>query len=88
MTGAGVLLVGTGGLQLLVIALLGDASFWWLWSSVCIYLSGFSFLMSNATAMALDPVPHVAGTASSLIGALQAARCWPGLSTTARSRCR
>jgi DHA1 family bicyclomycin/chloramphenicol resistance-like MFS transporter len=71
MTGLGALLVGLGGAQLLLIAALGDAPFWWLWASVCLYLGGFSFLFANATAMALEPIPHVAGAASSLMGASQ-----------------
>lgn len=71
MTGVGVFLIGAGALQLLAIAALGDAGFWWVWSSVCVYLSGVSFLVSSATAMALDPVPHVAGASASIIGSLQ-----------------
>jgi DHA1 family bicyclomycin/chloramphenicol resistance-like MFS transporter len=71
MAGIGALLIGTGGVQLLAIAILGDGNFWWLWGSVCLFLSGISFLFSNATAMALDPVPHVAGASASMIGTIQ-----------------
>ena len=33
---------------------------------------GVSFMMPNATSIALDPVPQIAGVAASIIGALQA----------------
>ena len=71
LAGVGIGLVGLGAIQLLVIAGLGEAAFWWVWGSVCLYLSGISFLVANATAMALDPVPHVAGASASIIGTLQ-----------------
>ena len=71
MAGLGVTLIGVAALQLVAISLLGDAQFWWLWSSVCLYMCGFSFLSANATAMALDPVPNIAGAASSIIGTVQ-----------------
>ena len=71
MAGVGVTLIGVAALQLLAIAVLGDAHFWWLWGNVCLYMCGFSFLSANATAMALDPVPNIAGAASSIIGTVQ-----------------
>lgn len=71
MTGMGSLLVGVAALQLLAIAWLGRAPFWWVWASICLYLAGFSFLFANATAMALEPVAKVSGVSASLIGSLQ-----------------
>ncbi|MDX1482360.1 MAG: multidrug effflux MFS transporter [Woeseiaceae bacterium] len=71
MTGLGALIVGVAALQLLIIARLGHAPFWWVWSCTCLYLAGFSFLFANATAMALAPVPKVSGVSASLIGSLQ-----------------
>ncbi|NNE62195.1 MAG: hypothetical protein HKN35_14970, partial [Woeseia sp.] len=45
--------------------------FWWLWSNVGLYLAGTGMLLPNATALALDPVPAIAGVAASIIGTLQ-----------------
>jgi DHA1 family bicyclomycin/chloramphenicol resistance-like MFS transporter len=71
MIGAGAGLIGIAAAQMLLIAWLGQASFWWLWGSVCLYMFGVAFVMANATALALDPVPKVAGVAASLIGTIQ-----------------
>ena len=71
LIGAGTVIIGTASMQLLLIAWLGEANFRWLWGCVCLYMFGVSFLGANATAIALDPVPHIAGVSASLIGALQ-----------------
>ncbi len=71
MAGLGAALIGIAAAQLLIIAQLEQANFWWLWANVCLYMCGVSFLMANATAMALDPVPNIAGAASSIIGTIQ-----------------
>ena len=71
MIGLGCTLIGTAAAQMLAIAWLGDASFWWLWSNVCLYMFGVAFVLANATALALDPVPKIAGVAASLIGTIQ-----------------
>lgn len=65
-------LIGIASLQLLLIAWLGHANFWWFWCNVCLFMFGVSFLMPNATAIALDPVPRIAGVAASILGASQA----------------
>lgn len=65
-------LIGIASLQLLVIAWLGHANFWWFWCNICLFMLGVSFLMPNATAIALDPVPKIAGVAASIIGSSQA----------------
>ncbi len=57
--------------QLAIIAWLGSAPFWWLWSSVCLYMFTIAILMSNAMVLALDPLPRIAGVASSIVGTLQ-----------------
>lgn len=67
----GALLIGAAGLQMLLFAWLGDAGFWWVWGNVCLFMFGTGFLMPNATALALDPVPKVAGVAASLLGTIQ-----------------
>jgi len=71
LSGLGAVLIGAAGLQMLYIAWLGDANFWWLWGNACLYMFGTSFLMANATAMALDPVPKIAGVAASILGTTQ-----------------
>lgn len=71
LSGFGATLIGIAGLQMLYMAWLGDANFWWLWGIVCLYMFGTSFLMANATAMALDPVPGIAGVAASILGTTQ-----------------
>jgi DHA1 family bicyclomycin/chloramphenicol resistance-like MFS transporter len=71
MIGVGAALAGTAGLQLLVMAWLGEASFWWIWSNICLFMCGTAFLLPNATALALDPVPEIAGVAASVIGTIQ-----------------
>jgi DHA1 family bicyclomycin/chloramphenicol resistance-like MFS transporter len=65
-------LIGIASLQLLLIAWLGHANFWWFWCNVCLFMFGVSILMPNATAIALDPVPRIAGVAASILGASQA----------------
>ena len=67
--GAG--LIGVAGVQMLVFAWLGQPNFCWVWGTVCLFMVGTGFLMPNATALALDPVPKVAGVAASILGTIQ-----------------
>lgn len=67
----GVVTMGFAGAQLAVIAWLDAAPFWWVWECVCVYMFTISILMANATVVALDPLPSVAGVASSIIGTFQ-----------------
>lgn len=71
MIGLGAIFIGIASVQLLVIAWLGQANFWWLLGNFCLFMFGVGFLMPNATALALDPVPQIAGVAASIIGTLQ-----------------
>jgi DHA1 family bicyclomycin/chloramphenicol resistance-like MFS transporter len=71
MTGVGAAIVGIVAAQLLFIAWLGQASLWWIWGNASLFMVGTGFLLPNATSLALDPVPKIAGTASSLVSALQ-----------------
>ncbi len=71
MTGVGAAVVGITAAQLLFIAWLGQASLWWIWGNASFFMVGTGFLLPNATSLALDPVPRIAGTASSLVTALQ-----------------
>jgi len=67
----GVVLIGISGSQLLLIAWLDGAHFWWLWANVCLFMFTVAILMPNAMVVALDPLPKIAGVASSIIGTLQ-----------------
>ena len=66
-----VVLMFASSAQLAVIAWLDGAPFWWLWSSVCLFMFTVAILMSNTMVIALDPLPRIAGVASSIVGTLQ-----------------
>ncbi len=67
----GVAMIGLSGAQLLVIAWLNQAPFVWLWGSVCLFMLTVAIVMPNAMVIAPDPLPKIAGVASSIIGTLQ-----------------
>jgi DHA1 family bicyclomycin/chloramphenicol resistance-like MFS transporter len=67
----GVTLIFTASAQLVVVAWLDAAPFWWVWCCVCIYMFTIAILMPNVTVLALDPLPKIAGVASSIIGTTQ-----------------
>jgi len=67
----GVALFGISGIQLLLIAWMNHAPFIWLWSCVCVFMLSVAIVMPNSTVIALDPMPKIAGVASSIIGTLQ-----------------
>jgi len=71
LIGLGVALIFASGVQLGIIAWLGAAPFWWLWFSVCLFMFTVAILMSNSMVVALDPLPRIAGVASSIIGTVQ-----------------
>jgi DHA1 family bicyclomycin/chloramphenicol resistance-like MFS transporter len=67
----GVALIFAASAPLVVIAWLDTAPFWWVWICVCLFMFTVAILMSNAMVIALDPLPKIAGVASSIIGTLQ-----------------
>jgi DHA1 family bicyclomycin/chloramphenicol resistance-like MFS transporter len=71
MIAIGAALAALAATQLLAIAWLDQAPFWWLWSNVCLFMFTVAILMPNAMVVALDPLPSIAGVASSIIGTLQ-----------------
>jgi len=71
LIGLGVTLVFLSSGQLAVIAVLDAAPFWWIWACVCLYMFTIAILTPNAIVVALDPLPRIAGVASSIIGTLQ-----------------
>jgi DHA1 family bicyclomycin/chloramphenicol resistance-like MFS transporter len=66
----GVVLIAIAGIQMLIIAFLNEAPFWWVWSNVCLFMFTIAILMANSTVLALDPLPRIAGVASSIIGTM------------------
>ena len=71
LIGLGVGLIFAASAQLAVIAWLNTAPFWWVWFCVCLFMFTIAILMSNSMVVALDPLPRIAGVASSIIGTLQ-----------------
>jgi DHA1 family bicyclomycin/chloramphenicol resistance-like MFS transporter len=71
LIGLGVAIAFVASSQLTAIAWLDAAPFWWLWSCVCLYMFMVPILMANAMVIALDPLPRIAGVASSIIGTIQ-----------------
>ncbi len=58
-------------LQLLFAAWLNSAPFAWIWSCVCLFFFAVPIVLANAMVLALDPLPRIAGVASSIIGTIQ-----------------
>ncbi|MEQ9562757.1 MAG: hypothetical protein RLN69_09570, partial [Woeseiaceae bacterium] len=69
--GIGAILMSAASLQMLLFAWLNDVAFWWLWGNVCLFMFSTGMILPNATALALDPVPKIAGVAASIIGTVQ-----------------
>ena len=69
--GVGVSLMAIASVQLLYIAWLNEAPFAWVWSCMCLYMFTIALIAPNSIVMALDPLPSIAGVASSIIGTLQ-----------------
>ncbi|MEJ2255624.1 MAG: multidrug effflux MFS transporter [Woeseiaceae bacterium] len=67
----GVALIFISSSQLAFMAWRDAAPFAWVWACVCLYMFTIPFVMANATVVALDPLPRIAGVASSIIGTIQ-----------------
>ena len=78
LIGLGVLLMFAASAQLLVIAWLDAAPFWWVWTCVCTFMFTIAILVANTKVLALDPLPRIAGVASSIIGTIQNAMAATG----------
>jgi DHA1 family bicyclomycin/chloramphenicol resistance-like MFS transporter len=70
LIGIGVALISIASAQMALMAWLDAAPLWWLWSSVCLFMFTIAILMANTMVLALDPLPRIAGVASSIIGTL------------------
>ncbi len=71
LIGLGAVLMLISALSLAAIAWLDRAPLAWYWGSLCLFLLSVGVLAPNATVVALDPLPKVAGVASSIIGSIQ-----------------
>lgn len=58
----------TSGLVLLLLALAGNPPFWTTFALVSLCMMTFGVLQGNINAIAMEPLGHIAGTASSLYG--------------------
>ena len=71
LIGAGVLLMAIASLQLLLAAWINTVPFAWVWGCVCLFFFAVPIVLANAMVLALDPLPRIAGVASSTIGTIQ-----------------
>ena len=71
LIGAGVLLMAIASLQLLLAAWINTVPFAWVWGCVCLFFFAVPIVLANAMVLALDPLPRIAGVASSIIGTIQ-----------------
>jgi DHA1 family bicyclomycin/chloramphenicol resistance-like MFS transporter len=67
--GIGLIFIASG--QLGLIAWIDAAPFWWVWTCICLFMFTVAILMSNAMVVAMDPLPRIAGVASSIVGTIQ-----------------
>ena len=71
LIGIGVALMTIASTTLLIVALLDAAPFALVWGAVCVFFFAVPITMANSTVLALDPLPRIAGVASSIIGTIQ-----------------
>ena len=71
LIGIGIALMAAASVQLLLAAWINEAPFAWVWACVCLFFFSVPVVLSNAMVLALDPLPRIAGVASSIIGTIQ-----------------
>ena len=71
LIGLAIGLIFVASAQLAVIAWIDTAPFWWVWTCICLFMFTVAILMSNAMVVAMDPLPRIAGVASSIVGTIQ-----------------
>ena len=71
LIGIGVSIMALASTGLLFIAWTNGAPFAFVWAMVCLFFFAVPVSMSNAMVLALDPLPRIAGVASSIIGTIQ-----------------
>jgi DHA1 family bicyclomycin/chloramphenicol resistance-like MFS transporter len=67
----GIALMTLASVQLMLAAWMNAAPFAWVWGCVCLFFFAVPIVLSNAMVLALDPLPSIAGVASSIIGTIQ-----------------
>ncbi len=67
----GIAMMTVASLQILLAAWFNAAPFAWVWACVCLFFFAVPIVLSNAMVLALDPLPRIAGVASSIIGTIQ-----------------
>jgi MFS transporter, DHA1 family, multidrug resistance protein len=67
----GITMMSVASLQFLLAAWLNTAPFAWVWGSVCLFFFSVPIVLANSMVLALDPLPRIAGVASSVIGTIQ-----------------
>ena len=71
LIGIGVSLMTIASLTLLAVALRNTAAFALIWGAVCVFFFAVPIVLANSMVLALDPLPRIAGVASSIIGTIQ-----------------
>jgi DHA1 family bicyclomycin/chloramphenicol resistance-like MFS transporter len=71
LIGVGVSLMAIASLTLLAVALRNAAPFALIWGAVCVFFFAVPIILANSMVLALDPLPRIAGVASSIIGTIQ-----------------
>ena len=66
--GIGFICLATIGL--LVIQFFEEIPFWAVWICCCLFVASMGFLFPNTNTIAMEPLPQIAGFASSILGAL------------------
>lgn len=69
--GLGVTIMSLAAAQMSYIAWTGTAPLAWVWTCNCMFMFTIPLILANATVIALDPLPRIAGVASSILGTLQ-----------------
>ena len=67
----GIAMMTVASLQLLLAAWINAAPFAWVWACISLFFFAVPIVLSNAMVLALDPLPRIAGVASSIIGTIQ-----------------
>jgi DHA1 family bicyclomycin/chloramphenicol resistance-like MFS transporter len=71
LIGIGIALMAIASAQLLLAAWMNTVPFAWVWACICLFFFAVPIVLSNAMVLALDPLPRIAGVASSIIGTIQ-----------------
>jgi DHA1 family bicyclomycin/chloramphenicol resistance-like MFS transporter len=71
LIGIGISMMALASLQLLIAAWMNSAPFAWVWGCICLFFFAVPIVLANAMVLALDPLPRIAGVASSIIGTIQ-----------------